>query len=305
MRIALTGASGFIGSVIARHLHESGHQVTALLRTSSKRDHVMPYLDRVIDGAIDDRAAFEPLLDGADALVHSAVDWKAILHGNLPDHLDCNLTASIELLGMAAAKSQRVVFMSSVAVHHHMSDRWNGLVDDEHPLRPGTMYGALKASLEAHLWALHETHALKFVSLRPAAVYGIDPNIERAIGTPILRSVAAGQPYERPGGGKFVHVDDVAAVTLASLQQPLERPGIYHLADCYARWCDWATMACELLGTHVSIDDRSPTAPKNMFDNTQMEQALGIRLERGHGGIRRHLEALHALLASESDSSSK
>ena len=296
MRIALTGASGFIGSVTARHLHEAGHQVTALLRSSSRRDHVVPYVDRIVEGAIDDRTAFEPLLEDADALVHSAVDWKTLRDGTLAAHLDTNLAASIELLGMSAAKSQRIVFLSSVAVHHHMSDRWNGLVDDEHPMRPGTMYGALKAALESHLWAMYEIHDFTFVSLRPAAVYGIDPNSERSIGTPILRSVAAGDAYTRAGGGKFVHVDDVARATLAALERPLDRPGIFHLADCYARWCDWAAMACELLGTTVAIDDHSPTAPKNMFDNTALEQTLGIRLERGHDGIKTHLEALHAAM---------
>ncbi len=299
MRIAMTGCSGFIGSVAAAHLAQAGHQVTGLMRSSSRRDHVAPYLDRCIEGSMSDRDAFEPLLDGADVLVHGAVDWRTLRDGDFADHLDANLVAGIELLNAAAERGQRIVLLSSVAVHHAMSDRWNGQVDDEHPLRPGTMYGALKASLEDHLWALHASKGTSFVSLRPSAVYGIDPSLDRSIGAPILKSIAQGTPYTRTGGGKFVHVDDVAASIVAALDRPAGQPGIYHLADCYARWAEWASMACDILGTSVDIDDSSPTAPKNMFTHDALEAELGIKLERGHDGIRTHLQQLQQRMAAQ------
>ena len=297
MRIAMTGCSGFIGSVAAEHLTKAGHQVTGLLRSTSRRDHVTPHLDRCVDGSMSDRDVFEELLDGADVLVHGAVDWRSLRAGEFQHHLDANLVAGIELLTAASERGQRIVLLSSVAVHHAMSDRWDGQIDDEHPLRPGTMYGALKASLEDHLWALHATKKTDFVSLRPAAVYGIDPILDRSIGAPILDSISKGEPYTRTGGGKFVHVDDVAACIVASLDRPTGRPGIYHLADCYARWAEWATMACDILDTEVPIDTSSPTSPRNMFTHEKLEADLGIVLDRGHAGIGSHLRELHAIMA--------
>jgi nucleoside-diphosphate-sugar epimerase len=158
------------------------------------------------------------------------------------------------------------------------------------------MYGALKSSIENHLWAAYATHGLSFVSLRPSAVYGIDPRLERSIGYPILQGVAKGNAQDRKGGGKFVHVDDVAASVVSAARRQVAEPGIYHLADCYARWAEWARLSCEVLGTEVDIDDSSPTQPRNQFNNALLEEELGITLDRGFGGIRDHLHELSGVM---------
>ena len=46
MHVALTGVSGFIGSVVARHLRGAGHSMAGLIRPSSRRDHVEPFVER-------------------------------------------------------------------------------------------------------------------------------------------------------------------------------------------------------------------------------------------------------------------
>jgi len=292
MRIALTGASGFIGATLARRFAERGDLVTGLLRSTSQREHVDAHLDRIVEGPQDDRDRFAPLLEDADILVHNSVDWKLLKQDRLAEHYQSNLVASLELIDEAARRNIHVVYMSSVGVHHHMLDRWNGTVDAEHPTRPGNHYGALKSAIEAHLWSAHATSGLSFMSIRPAAVYGLDPRLERSIGYPILRSVADGTPFERPGGGKFIHVDDVASATLAAADRSEQAPGIYHLAELYARWCDWAELACGLLDTEVSIDRSSPPHPRNQFETTRLESELGLRLDRGMEGIRTHLSQL-------------
>ena len=292
MRIALTGASGFIGAAICRRLHQDGHLVQGLVRESSLRDHVDPFMDRAVVGTHDSKKAMAELLEGADALVHNSVDWKVLKNDSFDKHLQTNLVASLQLFESAADAGIPIVFISSVAVHHHMSDRWNGQVDDLHPTRPGNYYGALKASLEAHLWALHTSKGLTFTALRPAAVYGLDPRIKRSIGFPLLRDVANKQSYQRAGGGKFIHVDDVAACTAAALLRPRPSAGIYHLADCYARWADWGLMAAKLLGVEAAVDLDSPTSSKNTFTKDALMDELGVSLDRGHEGIWMHLETL-------------
>ena len=101
--------------------------------------------------------------------------------------------------------------------------------------------------------------------------------------------------FERPGGGKFVHVEDVAAVIMACAEQARASGRVYNLADCYARWSDWAQMAAALLGLDARIDLSSPPAPFNTFSK-QAVQALGVPMDRGHEGIRKHLgELIHAM----------
>jgi len=297
MKVALTGVSGFIGASTAHALHTEGHGVRGLLRQTSRRDHIEQAMESTVTGSMEDRTCHAPLLDGVDALIHNAFDWSILKRGDLSSHLDHNLTTSIELLTSAARRGLRVVYISSVAVHHDMRPHWEGRIDADHPTRPGSLYGACKVAIEAHLWSLRATEGLNFTIIRPAAVYGIDPVLERSIGAPIISRVREGRRCHRAGGGKFVHVDDVAAAIVRSLMSQEASGKVYHLADCYARWSDWATWTCEHLGTTVDIDDSSPPAPKNMFTKDEIQRDLDLPMDRGPAGIQTHIAALASAMA--------
>ncbi len=298
MRVALTGVSGFIGSEIARHLQEAGHSVTGLVRPTSRRDHVEAYVDRYVTGEQADAAVWPDLLDGVDCVVHNSVDWQTLRDPvDIVEHLRSNLVGSIRLL--AAASPHQFVFISTVAVHHDMRPRWGGLIDEDHPLRPAGLYGAYKAAVEAHLWDAHYRTGQSTCVMRPCGVYGIDPRLERSIGHPIIRDIKGGKPYRRAGGGKFVHVEDVAAAVTAVVGNPESAGRAYNLVDCYARWADWAAITAELMDVEVEIDTSSPPRPANTFLKDAV-QSLGVQLDRGHDGIRRHLRELMGRMDEES-----
>ncbi len=292
MRVALTGASGFLGSVIARRLHQDGHAITALVRPTSRRDHIEASVDRFVEGEQDDENAWPALLDGADCVIHNAFDWEA-LRGDLNHHLASNLLASIRLLHASAPR--QFIYMSSVAVHHDMHPRvfdeaGHGLIDELHVLRPSSLYGACKAAAEDHLWEQVFAHGRNCCTIRPCAVYGMDPKPERSIGWPIVERLIRERAYSRPAGGKFVHVDDVAEVVARLVgRDPEER--VYNLADCYARWCDWADWIAEILGIDAEIDRSSPPEPRNIFTK-DAARSLGVPLNRGHEGIRAYLREM-------------
>ncbi|MFK7959401.1 MAG: NAD-dependent epimerase/dehydratase family protein [Phycisphaerales bacterium] len=294
MRVALTGVSGFLGAAIARRLAESGHAVTGLVRASSRRDHLGETVDRFVVGDQADPAAWEPLLDGADAVIHNALDWDAVKRasagGPIEPHLQANVAGPIGLLHASAPRP--FVFMSTIAVHHEMLPRWDGRIEEDHPTRPGSLYGAAKAAVEAHLFAAaaDDRHV---ASIRPCAVYGMDPRAERTIGWPIVAKLATGEPYARAGGGKFVHVDDVAAATVGALESPAAAGGVFNLVDTYARWADWAAIIADELGIDATIDDSSPANPKNEF-LPDAARSIGAGLDRGTDGIREHVREMIA-----------
>ena len=294
MRVAITGVSGFIGSVLARHLREAGHSVTGLVRSTSRREHVEAVVDRFVVGDQADASVWPDLLEGADCVVHNSVDWQSLgEQSDLDAHLQSNLVGSIALL--AAAAPRQFIFVSSVAVHHDILSRWRRVIDEDHPLRPAGLYGAYKAAVEAHLWDAHYRTGQSTCAVRPCGVYGIDPNLKRSIGYPIIGDIRAGRPCRRAGGGKFVHVEDVAAAVTAAVGNPDSAGKAYNLVDCYARWADWAAITAELLGVEADIDMSSPDHPVNEFSK-EAARSLGVNLDRGHDGIRNQVADLIKLI---------
>lgn len=293
MHVALTGASGFIGSRIAHDLYQHGHTVAALVRQSSQREHIQPVVQKFVVGNQDDQSAWDDLLDGADCIIHNSVDWQPLKAGDHEAHYRSNLLGTLRL--MHKAMPRQFIFISTIAVHHDMRRRWQGVIDEDHPTRPGMLYGAYKAAVEAHLWAMHFSHGLNFAALRPCAVYGIDPKLERSHGYDLINKIKCNEPIAKAGGGKFVHVDDVAAATIACIGNDDANGKVFNLVDCYARWADWAVMACDLMGVSREIDMSSPPQPKNMFTK-DAARTLGVELDRGHQGIRAYLEQLIAVM---------
>jgi uncharacterized protein YbjT (DUF2867 family) len=72
MKVALTGATGFIGSHILTELHEHGHEVTALVRDDNQADVVAAHgaTPSVVD--LHDRPSVASLLGDADGAIHTA-----------------------------------------------------------------------------------------------------------------------------------------------------------------------------------------------------------------------------------------
>lgn len=293
MLVALTGANGFIGRAIARHLHAAGHGVRGLVRDPASIADLPPgLLDPVIGDQADPKRR-RALTDGVDAVVHNAFDWAALREGPLDRHIRANIESALHLLADTAPRP--FVFISSVAVHHEILDAWNGVIDAAHPTRPGSAYGAAKVAVEAHLF-VERARGRAVCSLRPAAVYGMDPKVERTIGYPIAAGLAQTRRCDRQGGGKFVHVDDVAVAVTGALRLGAAAPPVVHLADCYARWGDLALWMAAAMGLDDAVIDlSSPATSRNQFTKEEA-RAVGVSLDRGHDGLRIHARAVAALV---------
>ena len=72
MRVALTGATGFIGSHVLTELHEHGHEVVALVRDDAAAERVAGHGATPARVDLTDRPAVVSLLGGADAAIHTA-----------------------------------------------------------------------------------------------------------------------------------------------------------------------------------------------------------------------------------------
>jgi len=295
MLVALTGATGFVGSHTAAALARAGHEVRALARATSRRDHVAPDVHEWRTGEVHDPQAVAGLVAGVEAVIHAAVDWDARATGPGPN-FQRNVLASLNLLEAARMASvPQFLFVSSVAVYHDvLQDR---KLDENHPTWPNSIYGAYKAAIEPHLKAYHFHYGMNTSAWRPAAVYGLDPNLTRSQWYDLVKTARDGGTIDEPRGGKITHVQDVAdALTLAVGDESVAGQ-FYNLVDRYIYWQEAAEIARELSGSSAQIENRKGTGPKNQFDTRKAIAFFDrhnnkIALRRGLGGVHEYIEEL-------------
>lgn len=209
MRALLTGASGFVGSAVARCLLERGHSVRILVRASSSERNVTGLsIERVV-GDLMEPASLRGVLRGCDTLFHVAADYRLWV----PDK-DAMFRANVDgtrvLMEEAlTAGVKRVVYTSSVAT---LGIVGGGVADETTPVSLADMIGPYKQS---KFLAEEEVRRLVRQGLPAVIVNPSTPVGPRDIKpTPtgrIVRDAARGRiPAYVDTGLNIVHVDDVA-----------------------------------------------------------------------------------------------
>jgi dihydroflavonol-4-reductase len=150
LKVFVTGATGFLGSHVARVLAEQGAELRLLVRpTSDLRNLDGLNADRVV-GDLRDSASIEKALSGCDVVFHVAADYRLWVRD--PDEMyRSNVEGTRSLLEAARRQGvRRVVYTSSVATMGFTSNRAivnNGKVADEQiPVGIADMIGHYKRS---------------------------------------------------------------------------------------------------------------------------------------------------------------
>ncbi|MFL5409392.1 MAG: NAD-dependent epimerase/dehydratase family protein [Myxococcales bacterium] len=299
MLVALTGASGFIGSYTARALHAAGHEVRALVRATSRRDHIADVVAEWREGDASDPQAIAGLVAGVEAVIHNAADWSALQRSPLTNY-EKNVFGSLRLLeATRQAGVEQFIFVSSVAVYHEVLPSAGGRIDETHPTWPSSNYGAYKAAVEPLLKAYRVTYGMNTSAWRPAAVYGIDPDLPRSQWYDLVRTAKAGGTIDTPAGGKITHVQDVADALTLALGEASVAGEFYNLVDGYMYWQQAAEFAKNLSGSNAAIIDRKGSGPKNQFDTRKAVEFFErhgnhTALRRGVEGVRQYVRDLLA-----------
>jgi nucleoside-diphosphate-sugar epimerase len=202
VKLAITGATGFVGGRLLRLAMEQGLAVTALTRRPQ------PAQSRVtwVDGALEDRDAIHRLVHDADAIIHvagvvSAPDEAGFVAGNV--------TGTLQLLAAAtAAGVQRFIHVSSLAAR-------------EPEL---SLYGRSKAQAER----LVEESGLDWAIVRPPAIYG--PGDREML--ELFKAARLGvMPLPPAGRMSAIHADDLARLLLSLTQAGTPCKVIYEPDD--------------------------------------------------------------------------
>jgi nucleoside-diphosphate-sugar epimerase len=184
--LAITGATGFVGSAVLDAALAAGHRVRALARREQAPRGGVEW----VRGDLGEMAALPALVAGVDAVIHVAGLT------NTPDKAEfqsANVTGTANVLAaMTAAGVKRLVFVSSLAAR-----------------KPElSAYGASKAQAEA----LVEASKLDWTTVRPPGVYG--PRDVDYL--EMFRTAKWGFVPLPPGGASsIIHADDLARLLVA------------------------------------------------------------------------------------------
>ena len=237
MTVLVTGAAGYIGSVVAERLIEHGHGVAALDDLSQGHRAAVPPAAAFMEGDLRDRARLAEVMSTVrpDAVVHLAAE--ALVGESVTEpakFFEVNVTGGLNLLdAMRAGGVRRLVFSSTAAVYGEPGET---PIREDAPLRPVNAYGASKLAFERALPWYASAYGLRHVSLRYFNACGAtaergEHHVPETHLIALLLDVALGlrpgirifgTDYDTPDGTcirDYVHVGDIADAHLLALDR--------------------------------------------------------------------------------------
>ena len=173
MRVFITGGAGFIGSHLADHYVNAGHQVTILDNFSTGSKTNIAHLEgtiTIVDGDIRNIELVEFLSKDADLVLHmaAALGVNTILESPL-DSMSTNITGSEVVLNAAAKFNKRIIIASTSEIYGKNPKQPLNETDDRvvgAPQKIRWTYSDAKAIEEAMAFALHQEKKLPVTTVR-------------------------------------------------------------------------------------------------------------------------------------------
>lgn len=211
MTALVTGATGFVGSAVARSLLARGETVRVLARAGGDRRNLEGLTIDIVEGDLRDRAARLKAVQGVTSVYHVAADYR-LWTRDPAAMFATNVEATEGLLREAAdAGARRMVYTSSVATLGLLADGREA--DEITPVAAADMIGPYKRSkfdAEERVRALAAA-GLPIVIVNPTAPVGPRDVKPTPTGRTIVEAAAGRMPAFVDTGLNIVHVDDVAA----------------------------------------------------------------------------------------------
>ena len=292
-RFLLTGASGFLGQVVAQRLLAAGHEVIGL----DIRPAAMAGLAAHIIDDLSDAARLQARLenDRPTCIIHAGgVSGPMVMTDKPVETLAVNVGGTLNLLQAAsAAKVATFIHCSSISAigSYYEADP----ISDDHPLRPDTAYGCSKAACEMLLQGLHGRIAMDLCGLRFSTVYG--PGRTTSLVTDSIADAAlAGTTIEvaATSDWPYIFIDDAADATVGAALSSTRRQLMYFITyPEQVSAADLATAAAAALGTPpIAVSMTGPQTNRGPVDIRAAMRDFGFAPKINHReGMRRLVEA--------------
>ena len=205
MKVFVTGATGYIGTVVSEKLRDFGHQVLALARSDESANKLTAAGAQPVRGDLRDTRVLIHAARGADAAIHLAQEYSAETA-----HLDRLLVDTV--LEEFRLTGRPFLYTSGIWV---VGDTGGREADETAPPNPTP----LVAWRPAHEQLVLQSPGPRGVVIRPAMVYGrgggVVGGFQQQGREGVVRYVGSGENH-----WPFVHVEDLADLYILALQAP-------------------------------------------------------------------------------------
>ena len=262
MRIAITGWTGLIGHAVAQRLQEAGHEIVRLGRAAGSDFHAdLGAKPSIAPGALGD----------CDALVHAAGVTDEDFADREAAYGKAQAGTSALLAAARAASVPWLAYVSSAHVYGPLEGR----IDESRAADPRSDYAKAHLAAEALFRREAETRDAAVLLVRPCAVYGMPPSLERFARWSLIpfdfpRQAVGGRIVLKSHGlqrRNFVPAEGVGQLAGWWLSEPREGCTVANApgrAECtvyeFATLC--ARIAQEERGSAVAIDRPAPSGPE-------------------------------------------
>ncbi|HSL31323.1 MAG TPA: NAD-dependent epimerase/dehydratase family protein [Anaerolineales bacterium] len=216
MKYFVTGATGFVGGVLARQLRKSGHEVHASVRDMNKASDLRTLGVRLFKGDVTDKESMREALQDMDGVFHVA-GWYKVGVRDKSDGEKVNIEGTRNVLElMQELKIPKGVYTSTCAVN---SDTHGQVVDETYRFKGKHISEYDRTKAVAHEISEEFIAAgLPLVIVMPALIYG--PGDTSSLGAS-LRELLKGQfsMFPARAGNCFAHVEDIAAGHILAMEK--------------------------------------------------------------------------------------
>lgn len=231
--IAVTGASGFIGSALVQKLLHQGFKVRALTRKETHRS--MPSLEWFV-GDLQTKEDWSDFLQDVDLLIHTAAELN-----NTALMQAANVDGPLRMLDAALnCGVKRWVQLSSVGAYGSVSQGW---VNEGVPSNPKGAYEQTKTLFDEALVTKLQGSSTQYCIVRPSNVYG--PGMRNQSLNQMQRMLKKGWFAfigTMGASANYVHVDDVVNAVVKGALHPAAANQTYIVSD----WTTLENMVCAM-----------------------------------------------------------